>query len=257
MAEQNNLALPQDKLEKNDRAREEGSPLAIALKKLMQDIAKSSSDGLLVKESCISELCHVPKGADPQLFASCFAAFAQSNDELVAGLIEKAKKESRAEQGEKDEDRVDEADDPTTSLSGFSDAAFSLEEQHWNDIACLKGTSDTFFYSREHMSDNFAHLLFLQEEGDDMATFIDRVRSESEIYPRPLKATSLTLPPFNMTLEHIESLFLEARETKECSDIEKTEASNGDAYYYSTSFISPRMAQRYAERHSVERFDRL
>lgn len=133
----------------------------------------------------------------------------------------------------------------------------TLPRDCWDDISVIKGEQGTYLYCNRTISDSYAHLLALNEEADDFATFLDRVRGESKLYPRPLKATSLTTPPLNLTLERVRELYEKACETDGCADIHLVRASNGDEYFFSDRYLSEPLARRSAERRSVERFDRL
>ncbi len=86
-----------------------------------------------------------------------------------------------------------------------------------------------------------------------MATFVECVREESSVYPRPMACTNLANDPFRMDAEAVEAAFAEARAQGRADDIERTEASNGDVYFYSTVYLSPARAKALAEWDAVER----
>ena len=56
-----------------------------------------------------------------------------------------------------------------------------------------------------------------------------------------------------MTDEQIEETWRTVRDSGNYPDIERTEASNGDVYYYSTKYLQPGFAASLAEFSSVER----
>ena len=59
--------------------------------------------------------------------------------------------------------------------------------------------------------------------------------------------------PFRMTAEQVTQLYQRAIEMPENADIATTQASNGDVYYFSTDYLSPKRAEKMAERFSVWR----
>ena len=121
-----------------------------------------------------------------------------------------------------------------------------------DDIAVLEG-SQVYLYSTDHMSDSFARWAFLAAENDDVATLVENARTESKIYPRPLKASSLKNRPVFMTDERIDAAFATAQESGLYPDIKTCSASNGDVYFYSTDYLSDAQAKALAEWESVER----
>ena len=96
------------------------------------------------------------------------------------------------------------------------------------------------------MTASYARWAFLAAEDDPVATFIECVREESSVYPRPMARESLANDPFRMKAEAVEAAFAEARAQGRADDIERVEASNGDVYFYSTTYFdsSPRPGPR-------------
>lgn len=121
-------------------------------------------------------------------------------------------------------------------------------------IGLLMGASSYYLYDRTAMTDAYARWAFLAAEDDPVATFLECVREESSVYPRPMAVTSLANDPFRMDAAAVEDAFAAARAQGRADDIERTEASNGDVYFYSTRFLTPRRAEALAEWDAVERF---
>lgn len=138
--------------------------------------------------------------------------------------------------------------------SADAEPAAEPEAPVWelDDIAVLEG-SQVYLYSTDHMSDSFARWAFLAAENDDVATLVENARTESKIYPRPLKASSLKNRPVFMTDERIDAAFATAQESGLYPDIKTCSASNGDVYFYSTDYLSDAQAKALAEWESVER----
>ena len=120
-------------------------------------------------------------------------------------------------------------------------------------IRLLMGAESYYLYDDSAMTDAYARWAFLAAEDDPVAAFIECVREESSVYPRPMARESLANDPFRMKAEAVEAAFAEARAQGRADDIERVEASNGDVYFYSTTYLTPRRAQALAEWDAVER----
>lgn len=121
-----------------------------------------------------------------------------------------------------------------------------------DDIKVIEG-SRAYLYSSAEMTDSFARWAFLAAEHDDAATLVENARVESKVYPRPLKAKSLTNRPVYMSVERIEAAFAAVQASGLYPDIKRCAASNGDVYFYSTDYLSDAQAKALAEWESVER----
>ena len=120
-------------------------------------------------------------------------------------------------------------------------------------IRLLMGAESYYLYDDSAMTDAYARWAFLAAEDDPVATFIECVREESSVYPRPMARENLANDPFRMNAEAVEAAFAEARAQGRADDIERVEASNGDVYFYSTTYLTPRRAQALAEWDAFER----
>lgn len=121
------------------------------------------------------------------------------------------------------------------------------------NIVALVGAQSYYLYDSSIMTDTYAHWAFLAAEDDRVVTFVDCVREESRVYPRPLAASSLTNPPFNLSDDEVVQVWNVVQESGEYPDIQQTIASNDDVYYYSTEHLSPTYAASLAEWDAVER----
>lgn len=121
-------------------------------------------------------------------------------------------------------------------------------------IALIMGAHGYYLYDRAAMTDAYAHWAFLAAEDDPVATFLDCVREESRVYPRPLPMKSLANEPLCLDAAAVEAAYEAARADAANADIERIEASNGDVYFFSTRHLEPAYAQSLAEWASVERF---
>ncbi len=133
------------------------------------------------------------------------------------------------------------------------DAAPVRKEIKCNRIKVLMGMHSYYLYDETLMTHSYAHWAFLAAEDNPVVTFVECVREDSRVYPRPYAAVCLKNPPFRMTDEQIEQTWQTVRDSGNYPDIERTVASNGDVYYYSTQYLESDYAASLAEYDAVER----
>lgn len=121
------------------------------------------------------------------------------------------------------------------------------------DIRLLMGANSYYLYDSRVMTDTYARWSYLAAENDPVAAFIECVRDESRTYPRPMAITNLANPPFLMDAEAVEAAFASALEQGRADDIERIQATNGDVYFYSKTYLTPTRAQSLAQYDAVER----
>lgn len=132
-------------------------------------------------------------------------------------------------------------------------AAPVRKEIKCNRIKVLMGMHSYYLYDETLMTASYARWAFLAAEDNPVVTFVECVREDSRVYPRPYAAECLKNPPFRMTDDQIEETWQAVRDSGNYPDIERTEASNGDVYYYSTQYLEPGYAASLAEYDAVER----
>lgn len=132
-------------------------------------------------------------------------------------------------------------------------AAPVRKEIKCNRIKVLMGMHSYYLYDETLMTDSYARWAFLAAEDNPVVTFVECVREDSRVYPRPYAAECLKNPPFRMSDEQIEETWKAVRDSGNYPDIERTEASNGDVYYYSTQYLESGYAASLAEYDAVER----
>ncbi|WP_307982253.1 hypothetical protein [uncultured Senegalimassilia sp.] len=132
-------------------------------------------------------------------------------------------------------------------------AAPVRKEIKCNRIKVLMGMHSYYLYDETLMTASYARWAFLAAEDNPVVTFVECVREDSRVYPRPYAAECLKNPPFRMTDEQIEETWQAVRDSGNYPDIERTEASSGDVYYYSTQYLEPGYAASLAEYDAVER----
>ena len=137
------------------------------------------------------------------------------------------------------------------------DAAPVKKEIHCEHIVTLVGQHSYYLYDSDLMTKSYAHWAFLAAEENPMATFVDCVREDGRIYPRPFAAEDLANPPFRMSASKVEDTWAELQKSGEYPDIERCEASNGDVYFFSTLYMDRTLAESLAEYRSVERLSNV
>lgn len=137
------------------------------------------------------------------------------------------------------------------------DAAPVKKEIHCEHIVTLVGQHSYYLYDSDLMTKSYAHWAFLAAEDNPMATFVDCVREDGRIYPRPFAAEDLANPPFRMSASKVEDTWAELQKSGEYPDIERCGASNGDVYFFSTLYMDRTLAESLAEYRSVERLSNV
>lgn len=132
-------------------------------------------------------------------------------------------------------------------------AAPVRKEIKCNRIKVLMGMHSYYLYDETLMTASYARWAFLAAEDNSVVTFVECVREDSRVYPRPYAAECLKNLPFRMTDDQIEETWQAVRDSGNYPDIERTEASNGDVYYYSTQYLESGYAASLAEYDAVER----
>lgn len=137
------------------------------------------------------------------------------------------------------------------------DAAPVKKEIHCEHIVTLVGQHSYYLYDSDLMTKNYAHWAFLAAEDNPLATFVDCVREDGRVYPRPFAAEDLANPPFHMSKSKVDDTWAELQKSGEYPDIERCEASNGDVYFFSTLYMDRTLAESLAEYRSVERLSNV
>ncbi len=137
------------------------------------------------------------------------------------------------------------------------DAAPVKKEIHCEHIVTLVGQHSYYLYDSDLMTKSYAHWAFLAAEDNPLAAFVDCVREDGRVYPRPFAAEDLTNPPFHMSKSKVEDTWAELQKSGEYPDIERCEASNGDVYFFSTLYMDRTLAESLAEYRSVERLSNV
>lgn len=128
-----------------------------------------------------------------------------------------------------------------------------LPEPDVSDVVLLFGKKSVYLYSKPLLSSSFAHALFITTENDDFSTFIDVVRTESRVYPRPISILDFMNPPYLWSTEKTHELFESIGDEEAFSDIHVCETSLGETFFYSTRYLSDAQGKALAEFYGVEK----
>ena len=126
-----------------------------------------------------------------------------------------------------------------------------LEEGAEADIKMMRGTRDRYYFSEISMTESYARHLYRLAEKDPVRLIADTTRDESRTYPRPTPVSTFDDSPFSMSTAEIDAAISKMAFDPEYADIRTVQASNGDAYLYSATYLSEAHASGLAEWASV------
>lgn len=122
-----------------------------------------------------------------------------------------------------------------------------------SDIVLIYGKKGIYLYSKALMSHSYAHALYQTAEDSDIATFVDVVRSESRVYPRPVSADIFMNVPYLWPVSKTLDVYEQVKSSGTFADICMTRTSRGEAYFYSNLYLSDAQGKALAEWYGVER----
>lgn len=163
---------------------------------------------------------------------------------LIVALLEKIRADSART-------ALSPAADLSSLVPGGADAVALLEEHAEPDIKMMRGSRDRYYFSERSMTESYARHLYRLAEKDPARLIADTTRDESKTYPRPTPIATFEDSPFSMTMAEIDAALSKMTFDPEYSDIRKVQASNGDVYLYSTTYLSEAHASGLAEWASV------
>jgi len=120
-----------------------------------------------------------------------------------------------------------------------------------DDIKMMRGTLDTYYFSNRSITESYAKHLFRLAERNPARLIADTTRDESRTYPRPTPVATFTDAPFSMATADIEAALTAMAADPQYKDICRVQASNGDAYLYSSEQLTEGHAAGLAEWASV------
>lgn len=213
--------------------------LVRACDRALTDMRQRSYEGKLTTPSRWKKLSFAPEGMKPSEFEEYLVSYIEdhehADDSPAMGRMEAPKPLDVQLEG-----RELSEDEP-------------LPELEVTDVVLLYGKKGTYLYSKPLLSHSFAHALFLTAEDDDVATFVDLVRSEGSIYTRPISIDTFMDPPYLWPRPKTKKLFEQVDADEGFNDIHMTSASNRKVYYYSDLYLSEAQARNLAEWYEVDR----
>lgn len=210
-----------------------------AADKALSDVRQRSYEGKLTTSSRWKKQAMQPEGEDARAFEQELLSYIEAREHAeakpVVGRVSAPKPLDVQMRGQD----VDE-DSPLPDLDV-------------RDIAILRGKKGVYLYSVALLSHSFAKALFLTQEDNDVATFVDVVRTESGTYPRPVGIGSFMNPPYLWTPTKTSGVYDEVVRSESFKDIHMVKTSLGVPYYYSDLYLSEAQAKALAQWYGVER----
>lgn len=143
------------------------------------------------------------------------------------------------------------ASEGETALVAPSELEALLAQNAPEDVKLMRGAADSYYFSELSMTAAYAKHLFRVAEKDPLRLIAETAREESSAYPRPTPLIAFQSPPFALSAAEVEAAIASMAGRPEYADIARCAASNGDAYVYSTSSLTPAYAESLAEWASV------
>ena len=210
-----------------------------AADRALTDMRQRSYEGKLTTTSRWAKLAFAPEGEDRGEFQESLLSYIEDHEHAT------------------DEPAMGELKAPTPLEVQLAGRELSeddpLPEPDTSDVVPLYGKKAVYLYSKPLMSHSFAHALFNTMEHDDLATFVDVVRSESRDYPRPVAASIFMNPPYLWSVDKTVDLFERTIDDPDLADICITKTSAGESYFYSRKYLSDAQGKALAEWYGVEK----
>ncbi|WP_213134861.1 YdhW family putative oxidoreductase system protein [Citrobacter sp. FP75] len=141
---------------------------------------------------------------------------------------------------------------PETDLTLLLDAM--REQPCGADITCVQGAEDTYFYSTQTMTANYADMCVQVVENDICRAIAEAVRFDCRTYPRPYKVAMLGQPPYHFEPQQIAAALTAMETHPDYADIRVVEASNAEPYLFSERFMHYGKAYGLCEWLEVEQY---
>lgn len=217
----------------------ERNGLIRAMDAALADIRQRSREGKLTTSSRWAKRSFAPEGMTSDAFEEKLLLYIQERDHAEAEpVMGRIAVPAPLDEAAGDEERP--ADEPLPDLDV-------------SDIAIMPGKKGIYLYSVALLSHSFARALFLTSEDDEVATFVDVVRTESRVYPRPVSINSFANPPYLWPHDKTRRVFEEVRQAGSFEDIHETKTTKDEIFYYSTLYLSDAQGASLAQWYGVER----
>ena len=173
---------------------------------------------------------------------------------LLAGRLGKTERTASSLVDQKTESGITEAQTTaiTVDMSVINDfeellvEALSTDE----DLAVITGPAgEECYHSLSRLSATYASILAGLDE--PCRLMAETVRSNSQLYPRPIPLDMFEYPPFNFSHETVEACLKSLAENPDYADIRFVESSVDTVYLYSETYMERGYAAFLAERADV------
>ena len=210
-----------------------------ALDAVLTDIRQRSYEGKLTTPARWRKRAFAPAGMEPAAFEEAVLTYIEGHDHGA---------------GESHTGRIAAPKPLEVELEGVEvDPDEPLPERPVSDIVLRYGKKGIYLYSEALLANNYAQILFLNAEDNDLTTFVTLVRDESKTYPRPMDETSFMNPPFLWSRKKVRELFDRACESGSFPDIKRTVTTRNQRFYYSDLYLRDAQAKSLAQFYGVER----
>ncbi|WP_246201477.1 YdhW family putative oxidoreductase system protein [Budvicia diplopodorum] len=125
-------------------------------------------------------------------------------------------------------------------------------DEAYTDIATRQGDKDSYYFSTDTLSENYADMCVLVIEKDICKTIAQAVRFECKTYPRPYKVSMLTHSPYDFDPQQIDAAMVAFNTHPDYADIRQVEASNNEPYLFSERYMSYGKAYGLCEWFEIE-----
>ena len=117
------------------------------------------------------------------------------------------------------------------------------EDEAFSDIVNEKGQKDTYYYSNNRMTPQYANIAILVEEENHVYTVAKMTRYHCKLHPAPTPERYFLSHPYYYSKELMDQVREVLKNDSEYADIKEVNASNGKLYFYSTEHMTERYAR--------------
>lgn len=232
-------ATPPDRTPDELAAIEERNAFIRAADAALTDVRQRSYEGKLTTTARWSKQAFAPAGMDPRAFEERLLTYIETHDHAEAKPVV---------------GRIAAPKPLEVELEGAQPAQGEpLPDLDVRDIAIMQGIKGRYLYSVALLSHSFARALFHTAEDNEVATFVDVVRTESRVYPRPVDIGSFMNPPYLWSPAKTQEVYEKVAASGSFKDIHVTHTSKGTPYYYSDLYLSDAQARALAQWYGVDR----
>ena len=121
------------------------------------------------------------------------------------------------------------------------------QDPQCEDIVSRTGAKDTYYYSSDNMSDNYAMIAQLIEDRDLCVMFAEMVRFNARIYPSATPLRYFQRSPYGLAPDEIEQTWKTMQGRPEFADIEELTNNQNERFLFSTQYLTRRYAKAISD----------